>query len=126
MDGQVSDVGHMKLEPHLVDLSSLIPTDEEQQEIRSYAMTSQTRKNLAVRLVRHYFCKEELEGKNCFGRRNKEPLDPVRLGHVKSITFLFFPLPEGEERRVEFWWNICTRAIDTYLRGLKRNKKFYT
>ena len=89
-------------------------------EILKIRKLSNSRKNLAAKLVRALFSIEERASSNVRGR-GKAKLDTVRMEFVETSTFNVWPL-ESKERHTEAW-SSCISAIDEANRRLNRNRK---
>ena len=79
---------------------------------------SNSRKNLASRLVRQVFTKEVREASNVNGLRGKKQLDANRMLQVRCLTFALRPAKSGENED-NLWNRECVKAIDTANRSSK-------
>ena len=71
---------------------------------------SASRKNFAVKLVREWFSEEERRTSKVAWKKGNKKLNEVKMGIVKTKTFLIWPLEHNEvEKRV---WEGCVAAID--------------
>ena len=75
---------------------------------------SNSEKNFAVHLLRHFFLPSELEGRNVRGVGKKLPLTTEKIHKIREIVFKYFPSSDPERL-----WRDCCKAIDVYLRNRK-------
>lgn len=73
---------------------------------------SNSRKNLASKIVRNVFSSHEREISNVRGLKGKKRLNPGRMELVRALTFTLRPLKPGESEE-EVWKKECTKAIDS-------------
>ena len=79
-----------------------------------------SRANLASKLVKHLFTKEERKNSNVKGVVGKSQLDPKRLIKIKESVFQIWPCETGETQSSA--WNQCCKAIDEAGRRLNKKK----
>ena len=76
--------------------------------------------NFAWRLSKLLFSRNEMRNKNCYGRKGKAALDPVKLNKIREMVERHFP--DSNQYRATELWKSCTSRIDTGLRNLFRKK----
>ena len=71
--------------------------------------------HFSILLVDRIFTEEERFNRNCRGggSKNKQVLDPNKLGLVKKLVFDFYNVSPAERNLV---WTKCIKAIDEKLR----------
>lgn len=75
--------------------------------------------NFSVHLLRELFTLEELEGKNISGSRGKDKVDPKRVEIIKKTVFNTYGTTPSDAEMV---WRGCRKAMDTFMRRMKREK----
>lgn len=117
----VRDLHHQFLPPSTEDNNNFNLEEEEvssddplrPQSLVTIKAQSSSSMNFAVRLLRAFFTRPELKGKNVSGMRGKEQLDPEQITKIKNFVYEFYPTPPSERELV---WRECRKAIDSYLR----------
>ena len=75
--------------------------------------------NFSVHLLRELFTLEELEGRNISGSRGKDKVDPKRVEIIKKTVFNTYGTTPSDAEMV---WRGCRKAMDTFMRRMKREK----
>ena len=86
------------------------------QVIREARRESCSRRNFSSKLVSRFFDEHTRSHSNVNGRRGKAKLNPAIMGHIKSITFQYYPLENFESEEKE--WARCIIAIDSSSRSI--------
>ena len=76
--------------------------------------------NFSQKLVQLIFQPEDLINRNCTGTREKQALDQVKLGVVKSFVFKLYPCARSLD---DAQWHKCITCIDGFLRRKKRDTR---
>ena len=90
-----------------------------QEQINFLKAKSTSFMNFAVQLLRALFKMEELEGKNISGSRGKDKVDPKRVEIIKQMVFKIYGTLPSDRDEV---WRGCRKAMDSFLRNVKREK----
>ena len=69
--------------------------------------------NFCVKLLNRIYNKEELQGKNCNGKRGQRPLDQYKLELIKETVFKIYSVSYLLRSDI---WKKCVISIDEYLR----------
>ena len=83
------------------------------EELHKLSRKSCSEGNFAVKLLQVIFSQSELKGRNCNGKRGKQPLDKLKLGLIQEAVFKVYALNVACRPEV---WKKCIIAIDEYLR----------
>ena len=86
---------------------------------------STNRRTFAWVVVKKMFALDELRGRNCscisnVDGKQKLPLDPAKLLHVRTLAFNYYPLQVYEREKKA--WGACCRTIDSNLRSKFKSK----
>ena len=58
--------------------------------------------------------------KNVRGVQGKQSLDVSKISFIREEVYKFYPVPTVDRDRQ---WSNCRKAIDSYLRGIKFDKR---
>ena len=95
------------------------------ERISSVRISSCSRKNFCARMIKYLFTTEEMKTSNVSGKTTgaivKKPLDPAKIGVIKKMAYIFWPLETNEKENNS--WKDCIKAIDEVCRRQNRSDR---